>query len=130
MSRALLLVDHGSRKPEAARSLETLARAIAEARPDWLVESAHMELAEPDFQTGVERLVERGARRIHVHLHFLSDGMHVRETIPALVAQARERHPAIEFEVGEPLGHDPGLVDLILSRYERAPEAPRQRSKA
>lgn len=130
MSHALLIVDHGTRNAEANRRLAELARAVARERPDWLVQHAHMELGDPSFDTGVEWLVERGALEILVHLHFLGVGMHVRETIPSLVEEARARHPHVEIRLTEPLGRDPRLVDIVVDRMDAQRRAPRQRSKA
>ena len=114
--RGLLIVDHGSRSPEANGRLAAFARRIAEARPEWLVEHAHMELAHPDFETGVDLLVSRGARTIFVHLHFLGTGFHVRESLPRLAERMRERHPSVEIELSAPLGDDPRLVEIVLEQ--------------
>jgi sirohydrochlorin ferrochelatase len=127
--RALLIVDHGTRLPSANRLLEEFARAVASQRPEWLVQHAHMELAEPDFTTGIERLVERGAAEILVHLHFLGAGYHVRESIPALIEQARERHPRVSIATTEPLGRDPRLVEIVVDRMDDQLRAARHSSK-
>lgn len=126
----LLIVDHGSRAASANRSLEELAETVAAERPGWLVEHAHMELAQPDFAVGIDRLVERGATGILVHLHFLGPGYHVRESIPALIAEAQARHPGLPIETTEPLGRDPRLVEIVLGRMDSQPRAARQSSKA
>ena len=126
--RAILIVDHGTRNEAARETLVQLAAEVARARPDWLVEHAHMELAEPDFDAGVDTLVARGATHIYVHLHFLGAGYHVRESIPALVARASERHDAIAIETSEPLGHDPRMADLVIDRMDRQTRADRQSS--
>ena len=129
--RGLLIVDHGSRSEAANARLVDFARRIAEARPDWLVEHAHMELASPGFEAGIDALVGRGARAILVHLHFLGTGFHVRESIPRLADRVRSRHPAVEIELTTPLGEDLRLVEIVLdqmSELERVPD--RQSSKA
>jgi sirohydrochlorin ferrochelatase len=126
----LLIVDHGTRSAEANRPLADLARKIAEARPAWLVQHAHMELAEPDFATAVDRLVARGARRILVHLHFLGIGYHVRESIPQLVSEARLRHPTIVITTTVPIGEDPRLMEIVLDRMDFQSDRDRHSSKA
>lgn len=126
---SLLIVDHGTRIAEANRGLAELARAVAAQRPDWLVQHAHMELAQPDFATGVDLLVERGASSVLVHLHFLGLGYHVRETIPELVASARRRHPRVPIETTEPLGRDPRLVEILVGRMDAQRPPERQSSK-
>lgn len=127
--RGLLIVDHGSRNDEANARIAAFARRIAETRPDWLIEHAHMELALPDFEAGIDALVVRGARTILVHLHFLSAGFHVRESLPRLAERARSRHPAIEIELGTPLGEDPRLVEIVLDQMSAA-ELPRARQSS
>jgi len=89
-----------------------------------------MELGEPDFDTAIDRLVSRGASRILVHLHFLGVGYHVRETIPQLVATARERHSTVSIEMTAPLGDDERLVEIVLDRMDAQSEPDRQSSKA
>lgn len=130
-SRGLLIVDHGSRNDEANARLAAMARRIALVRPDWLVEHAHMELALPDFEAGIDALVARGARAILVHLHFLAAGFHVRESIPRLAERVRTRHPGIEIELSTPLGEDLRLVEIVLDQMSEAELArDRQSSKA
>ena len=127
--RGLLIVDHGSRNEDANARLIAFARRVAEARPDWLVEHAHMELAIPDFEAGVEALVTRGARAILVHLHFLGTGFHVRETLPRLADAMRARHPGIEIELTTPLGDDLRLLEIVLDQMDADPSRARQSSK-
>ena len=127
--RAILIIDHGTRNDAARQTLVRLAADVARARPEWLVEHAHMELAEPDFDAGIDALVERGATHIYVHLHFLGAGYHVRESIPGLVAGATERHRSIVIETSEPLGHDPRIVELVVNRMDLQAREERQSSK-
>lgn len=129
-SPGLLIVDHGTRSAAANAPLAELARRVGSARPDWVIEHAHMELAEPDFDTAIDRLVSRGASKILVHLHFLGIGYHVRETIPQLVAIARERHSTISIETTAPLGDDDRLVEILLDRMDAQSDPDRQSSKA
>lgn len=129
-SRGLLIVDHGTRSAAANAPLVELAKKVGIARPDWIVEHAHMELAEPDFDTAIDRLVSLGASEILVHLHFLGVGYHVRESIPRLVAIARARHTTISIETTEPLSDDDRLVQIILDRMDAQSNPDRQSSKA
>lgn len=116
MSRAILLVDHGSRRPEAGRVVEAVAAALRERRPDWLVEVAHLEIESPDVASGIDACVARGAREIVLHPYFIAPGMHTARDIAAQVAAARKRHPRVAMRVTEPLGFDPRIVDVVLER--------------
>ena len=122
----LVIVDHGTRSSAANAPLAELAQTLANARPDWLVEFAHMELAEPDLSRAIDQLVTRGASEILIHLHFLGEGHHVRETLPALIIKAEERHPEIPIQVTRPLGQDSRIADIILDRMDAQPSPDRQ----
>ncbi|MGY8737040.1 MAG: sirohydrochlorin chelatase [bacterium] len=117
--RALLIVDHGTRSAEANLRLAAFPQQVASARPEWRVTHAHMELAQPDMPTAIDALVAEGAVEIHIHLHFLSAGYHVRETIPELVEAARARHTQIDIRVFAPIGEDPRLVDIVIDQIDR-----------
>ena len=112
--RALLIVDHGSRNANANEAIAGFAARVASERDDWRVVHAHMELAQPDVPTTIDVLVSEGVTEIHVHLHFLGRGYHVRETIPELMKAAQARHPHLRITVSDPIGEHPGLVDLVL----------------
>jgi sirohydrochlorin ferrochelatase len=116
--RGLLIVDHGTRSPDANARLAAFAERVARERPDWLVRHAHMELADPSFDHSIDVLVEAGVTEVFVHLHFLGAGFHVRESIPALVEGARSRHPSLTIELSAPLGDDPRLVEIVVGRLD------------
>ena len=118
MSRALIIVDHGSRRPEAHEHLEKLARRIRERRPDLPVYVAHMELAEPSIQDAVDRCVADGARELWIHPLFLVPGRHQSEDVPALVEAATSRHHDVTARVTDCVGQAEGLADLILGTLE------------
>ena len=112
--KALLIVDHGSRNAEANAATAAFAARVASERTDRRVTHAHMELSQPDVATTIDLLVADGVDEIHVHLHFLGRGYHVRETIPELMDAARDRHPTLQITISDPIGEHPGLVDLVL----------------
>ena len=104
MRRAILIIDHGSRRAEANEQLAFVADEVRRLRPDVIVESAHMELAAPNLSAGVDACVRAGAEQIVVHPYFLGPGRHTTHDIPRLVAEARERHPNLMIEISAPLG--------------------------
>jgi sirohydrochlorin ferrochelatase len=118
MSRALLIVDHGSRRPEAHRHLEWIAEQVRLAAPGLSVYVAHMELAEPSIAQAVDACVEDGVSEIVVHPLFLVPGRHLSEDIPGLLEQAIRRHAELSFRLTEPVGSVPGIATLILSTLD------------
>lgn len=123
MKRAVLLVDHGSRRAEANQQLDALAERLARRLPDRLVRVAHMELAEPDIGAGVAACLGAGVEEIVVIPYFLGPGSHTRSDIPRLVAEAAARHPQLRVRIAEPLGLDERIVDLLLDRVAAAEES-------
>lgn len=113
--RALLLVDHGSRKAEANAVLASVRAKIEAARPGLLVEHAHMELSEPNIAQAVERLLERGARSIYLMPWFLAPGRHAQDDVPRLAREALAGRD-VTLVIGEPMGDDELLVALALRR--------------
>jgi sirohydrochlorin ferrochelatase len=115
---AIVLVDHGSRLPEANAVLDAVAERLRRRRPEAIVAVAHMELAPPTLADAIARCVGAGAREIVVHPYFLAPGAHATRDIPAQVEAAREQHPGVSFRVTPPLGAHEGVVDAILARLE------------
>ena len=112
----LLLVDHGSRRAEANAQLDIVAGHLRALRPGALVAVAHMELAAPDIAQAVAALAAGGAEELVVLPYFLSDGRHLTEDIPRLVAAAAAGHPQLTVRIGRPLGPHPALAALALER--------------
>jgi sirohydrochlorin ferrochelatase len=117
MKRAILLVDHGSRRAEAGQFLIQLAELVQRAAgDDFIVCHAHMELEEPSIDAGFDRCVALGAKEVVVHPCFLMSGRHASEDVPELVRRAANRHPTIQWRITEPLGVHPLLAELVLVR--------------
>lgn len=116
MQRAIVLVDHGSREPEANAVLEEVAAKVRERAPDHLVRIAHMELAAPSLAEAIAGCVADGAREIVVHPYFLAPGRHASEDIPRLAREAAAQHPDVSVRVSPPLGAHPLLAEIVLDR--------------
>ncbi|MEM9070959.1 MAG: CbiX/SirB N-terminal domain-containing protein [Myxococcota bacterium] len=114
--RALLLVDHGSRRAAANEMLAEVASLVKAQEPELPVYVAHMELAEPTIAQGLQACVDGGATAVVVVPYFLSHGRHVTEDVPRLVAEAAACHPGVSVEVAPPLGLHPLLAELVLHR--------------
>ena len=121
LSRAILLVDHGSRRPEANAVLDAVAERLRQRSPGWVVEVAHMDIAPPDIAQGILACVRAGATEIVVHPYFLGPGVHTLRDIPRAVECAAAEHPGLRVVISEPLGVHDKLVDVVLERVETAP---------
>ena len=118
MKNGIVIVDHGSRRPESNQMLEEVAALFAKrfAETYDVVEPAHMELAEPSIGTAYARCVERGAQRIVVCPFFLGPGKHWTQDIPRLTADAAAKFPDTTYHVSPTLGIDDLILDLLDKR--------------
>ena len=71
---ALLLIAHGSRRPEANADLEFVAAALRARGRYPVVRVAYLELAEPDIATAGAACAEDGATGVILVPYFLSPG--------------------------------------------------------
>jgi sirohydrochlorin ferrochelatase len=115
VKRALLLVDHGSRRAEANARLEEIAEALRAEAPDRFVAVAHLELAAPDIAAGVDACAAAGAEELIVLPCFLAPGRHASDDVPRAVERAAQRHGGLRVRIAPPLGEHPGLASLLLS---------------
>jgi sirohydrochlorin ferrochelatase len=120
--RALIVVDHGSRRRQANDLLHTVvSQLVDESKGAYLtVEPAHMELAEPTLEMAFSRCLEAGATEIVVCLFFLSPGRHATGDIPRMIQELMEQHPGVRVSMTAPLAPDKRLAALLLARAEEA----------
>jgi len=115
IKRAIIIVDHGSRQPDANEALEQVARLVG-ARTGGDVFPAHMELAEPSLGQAFDSAIAAGATFIVVVPYFISPGRHSREDIPRICAAAASRHPGVRWHCSAPVGLDRMMADLVVRR--------------
>lgn len=117
MKTAIVIVDHGSRHEPANQVVAELARLLQVRVGERAhVRFAHMELSVPSLSQAIDECVEGGASEVVVQPLFLVPGRHAAHDIPALVADARLRHAGVTFRLGDVIGADPVLVELLASR--------------
>jgi sirohydrochlorin ferrochelatase len=115
--KAVLLIDHGSRRDAANEMMDCMANLVqAMAGSGVVVRYAHMELAEPSIAAGVQACVEAGATELIVFPYMLSPGKHSTSDIPRMVAEAAQAHPALDVRITSAFGVHEKLAELILGR--------------
>ena len=115
---AVLLIAHGSRRPEANADLVKLAELVRAGERFAIVEIAYLELADPDIPTGAARCVEHGATEVRMLPYFLSMGRHVAEHLEEYRRQFAAAYPNVDFTLCPPLGLHPKVVEVVLERLE------------
>ncbi|MFD8596271.1 sirohydrochlorin chelatase [Kitasatospora sp. NPDC059646] len=104
--RPLLLLAHGSRDPRHAATVEALADAIRQLRPELPVTTAYLDHCAPRIAQVVPRLTDA----IAVPL-LLNRAFHAKHDIPAALRAAGSSLP-----VAEVLGPSPLLLDALDRR--------------
>ena len=125
--KAILLIDHGSRRKEANDMVHCMANLVQTlVGRDVVVRPAHMEIAEPTITQAFASCVEAGATEVIAFPYMLSPGRHSIEHIPEMVASAAKPFPDVPFHVTPSFGVHEKLADMILMRagIERATTAP------
>jgi len=124
--KAILIIDHGSRRDEANDMLACVANLLTHMVGDSvIVRHAHMELAEPSIAHGFDACIAEGATSVVAFPDMLSPGRHATNDIPELVAQAAARHPGVEWNLTPAFGVHEKLAEIVLLRAGVKPVAGR-----
>lgn len=121
MSKALLIVAHGSRREasnDEVRALGEVIAKLADGRFD-MVKTGFLELAEPSIPDGIQQCIDAGAQEVVVMPYFLSAGRHVATDIPEEVAPKQQQHPDITIRIAPYLGAAEGIAGLMLQMSEK-----------
>jgi sirohydrochlorin ferrochelatase len=119
---ALLLIAHGSRRPEANADLDLLAADLRARGGYLIVQPSYLELCEPGIVAGGETCVAAGAATVVMLPYFLSPGRHVVEDLAAARDELGRRHPAVRFVLADPLGRHPLMQQVVAERAQEALE--------
>src|SRR5713226_3875015 len=114
-SEAILLLNHGSRDPDAKVEFTRMARDL-QARCDLPVQAAYLELAEPSVLDQLETLAQAGVRKVWALSAFLLAADHVKSDLPTALTKAR-REFGVEIEYSKPLGLHPQLLFAMRDRW-------------
>jgi sirohydrochlorin ferrochelatase len=116
MKQAMLVMVHGSPRPVANNDMFAVVDVLRERGVYPIVEVGFMECNEPSIPDAIARCVEHGAERVVAVPYFLHTGMHVTDDLPTLLEEAQAQYPHVQFAMGDYLGHDPLLADVVIER--------------
>lgn len=89
---------------------------------DVIVEPCLLEIAQPDIDAGVRRLLAKGVNQIVVSPVLLFAAGHAKRDIPTAVGAALEGTSGIAVSQTAALECEPGIVELSAQRYAEAIE--------
>ncbi len=116
MKTALLVMVHGSPRPASNGAMFDVVEMVKSRGVFDFVTVGFMECNEPTIPEAAAQCVESGAGRVIAVPYFLHAGSHVAEDLPTLLEEARENYPAVEWLMGDYLGRDEGIADVVMER--------------
>ncbi len=120
MTDALLVMVHGSPRPVANEDMYAVVEVVRQRGVYPIVEVGFMECNAPSIPEAIDRCVAQGAERVIAVPYFLHTGNHVADDLPGLLEEAQGRHPAVGFLMGDYIGHDALIADVIRDRVTQA----------
>ena len=113
---AVLLIAHGSRRPEANFDLVQLAELLKSQGIYDVVEVSYLELTTPTILEGGRNCVRPGVSRILMLPYFLSAGVHVVNDLQEFQQQLSAEFPDVEFILCPHLGLHPLMAEIVMAR--------------
>jgi sirohydrochlorin cobaltochelatase len=109
----LLLVGHGSRSDEGASEMRAIGKLVGDALPQVVVDVGFLEMTDPPAGPVLDELAAAGCERVVVLPLVLLGAGHAKSDVPAVVLEARRRHPDLHVHFGSPLGITRDLVEVL-----------------
>ncbi len=119
-STALLVMVHGSPRPESNTDVYTILERVRATRRYGQVQAGFMECNEPDIPTAIDQCVAGGAQRVIAVPYFLHTGKHVANDLPGLLETACGRHPRVEILMSSYVGTSPRVTAVLEARAQQA----------
>lgn len=113
---ALVIMVHGSPRPQSNRDMFAVVDLLRGGDAYSIIEVGFMECNEPTIPEAIEKCVAQGARRVIAVPYFLHTGNHVADDLPTFLEEAQAKYPEIAFLMGDYLGHDDAIADVLRDR--------------
>ena len=112
MSKALILLAHGSRDPSWAQPFAALTAALKEKHPEHRIELAFMELTAPSLDEMLNSCANDGLMEVEVLPIFFAAGRHLKRDVPNQI-EAFARGSSMRVTLREPVGAWPEVQDTL-----------------
>ena len=116
----LLIIDHGSRRPDANRVVRQVAEMVRKESRFLIVQHAHMELAEPTIRQGFETCLAAGGGGDRGPALLPGSGKTLHQRHSQDVREVARNHPRVTIRLSPPLGPHPKMGELVLERIGEA----------
>ena len=118
MNKALLLIDRGSREPEAKEELAQLCTMIRDESEYTYVDHCFLEVIPPYIEEGINKCISNNVDSITVMPYFLYPGMKLKDSVKKTARICYDRK--IKVVITKPLSYHSTLELLIRDRIRLA----------
>ncbi|WP_428356928.1 sirohydrochlorin chelatase [Methyloprofundus sp.] len=118
MEFSILLVGHGSRAEQGNVEIDAFANEWRTQHPEWHIDVCFIEFADVLLDAGFDLAAKKSKKVIVVPL-ILNAAGHVKMEIPEHLAQARMRHPNVEFIYARHLGASEGILSILKRSLQK-----------
>ncbi len=118
--KGIIILAHGSRRTSTEETLTKVIDMLKTKMPESHIEYGFMEFSEKTIEKGLDALVAKGVKEIVAVPYFLFDGIHIHEDIPEELEKYTSAHKDLTIKLGETLGADPRLADIMADRVSKA----------
>jgi len=115
---AVIILGHGSRSAGADKAIQRIVVEVKK-RGHEIVEQAFLQHTLPALMETIESCARKNAERIVIVPYFMQPGAHVTRDIPALIEQARKKHPGIEILMTDFVGSHPLMAEIVMDLVQR-----------
>ncbi len=112
----LLLLAHGSRRPQWAQPFEAVLATLRGMCPGMDVSLCFLESMQPSLGQALEQAAREGCEQLRLVPLFLGTGAHLERDVAEEVRRVRELHPGMRVEL-LPAAGDSELVTQALARH-------------
>lgn len=113
---ALLLMAHGSPRPEANDDVRRVAAVLRERGAYGVVVIGYLDCNQPDLPAAIDECVAAGAGSIVAVPYLLHSGKHFLFDMPALLEDGMRRHAGLAITMGDYIGREPQLASVLWDR--------------
>ncbi len=119
-SMALMLILHGSPRPEANEPARMLVDILRRTNKFHSVVIAFLECNSPSIPAALDRCAREGVTQLVAVPYFLHGGRHLVLDIPALLQEGAARHPCMQIQISDSIGSSPLMAEALAARAEEA----------
>jgi sirohydrochlorin cobaltochelatase len=108
-----ILFAHGSSDPNWSQPIRRVAERAAERLGHRAIALAFLERQPPSLEEAAAGLIDQGADAITVIPIFLGIGGHLKNDLPRLIDDVRDRWETVDFQLASPIGEAETVLDAI-----------------